>query len=261
MATPWDRAARGYVEEWVPRFVPYHLDLVRELAVSPGQRILVVSSGPGAEVLALARAVGPTGHVRATDKSDEMIRICAEKAREGAFAQVACSVADALDASGGPWDAIVCAFGLWQIERRDEALLAWSRALAPSGKIGIVTWGPPEADDAFERVGHALSEVEPDLSTPSPRILAEREALGEMFARAELAMVRHTVVRHVMTFKTAEGMIRALREACTWRRVWEEIGDARMQKVAARFYEWTGGPDKPLSFEPPATIALAARSA
>ena len=57
MATPWDRAAAKYIEEWVPRFVPYHVDLVRELALAQGQRVLVVSSGPGSEVLAVARAV------------------------------------------------------------------------------------------------------------------------------------------------------------------------------------------------------------
>jgi hypothetical protein len=56
MGTPWDRAALGYLEEWVPRFVPYHLDLVREMALAPGQRVLVPSAGPGAEVLPVARA-------------------------------------------------------------------------------------------------------------------------------------------------------------------------------------------------------------
>ena len=54
MATPWDRAAAGYLDEWVPRFVPYHLDLVRELALHPGARVLVASAGPGSEVLAVA---------------------------------------------------------------------------------------------------------------------------------------------------------------------------------------------------------------
>ncbi len=53
MATPFDRAAKRYIEEWVPRFVPYHLDLVRELALTSGQRVLVTRCGPGAEVLAV----------------------------------------------------------------------------------------------------------------------------------------------------------------------------------------------------------------
>src|SRR4051812_28616351 len=69
MGTPWDRAAARYLEEWVPRFVPYHLDLVQELALAQGQRVLVASAGPGAEVLAVARAVGDRGAVRATDAS------------------------------------------------------------------------------------------------------------------------------------------------------------------------------------------------
>src|ERR1700678_538993 len=111
MAPPWDRAAAGYLDEWVPRFVPYHLDLVRELALHPGARVLVVSAGPGSEVLAVARTVGDGGKVRATDKSEEMVRICREQARAGGFANIEAQVADAAETDGGPWNAIVCAFG------------------------------------------------------------------------------------------------------------------------------------------------------
>jgi ubiquinone/menaquinone biosynthesis C-methylase UbiE len=258
MGTPWDRAAAGYVEEWVPRFVPYHLDLVRELALRPGQRVLVTSAGPGAEALAVARAVGETGRVRATDVSEAMTRLCVEQVKRAAFSQVECAVADARDVQGGPWDAVICAFGLWQIDARGETLEAWRDALAPQGKVGIVTWGPPEADDPFERLGSYLAELEPEHATPSPRILASRESMASMFEEAGLAMVRHTVVRHVMSFRSAEALVRALREACSWRRVWETIGDARMARVAARFYDWVGGPDAPVTFQPPATLAIAA---
>ena len=88
MATPWDRAAAGYLDEWVPRFVPYHIDLVRELALAPGGRVLVASAGPGSEALAVARVVGDAGTVRATDKSDEMIRICKEQVRSAGFTNI-----------------------------------------------------------------------------------------------------------------------------------------------------------------------------
>ena len=36
------------------------------------------------------------------------------------------------------------------------------------------------------------------------------------------------------------------------------LGDARLERVAARFYEDVGGPGVPVSFDPPATIAIAA---
>jgi hypothetical protein len=96
---------------------------------------------------------------------------------------------------------------------------------------------------------------------PDPHVHAEREAMATMFEDAGLVMVRHTVVRHTLSFKSAEAFVRAMRESCTWRRVWEDLGDARMERVATRFYEAydkEGGASAPLSFDPPATLAIAA---
>lgn len=259
MATPWDRAAAGYLEEWVPRFVPYHTDLVRELTLRPRDRVLITSAGPGAEVIAVARAVGDHGAIRATDKSAEMVRLCTEQVQKAGFkTSITCAMADAADAAHGPWDAIICAFGLWQLPSRGEVLASWTRALGPRGKVGVITWGPPDAQQPFERLARALGDVEPAHAVESPHIHAERDAMAKMFEDAGLEMIRHTVVRHTLSFTSAEAFVRAMREACTWRRIWEELGDARMAKVAARFYEMTEGLDAPLSFSPPATIAIAA---
>jgi ubiquinone/menaquinone biosynthesis C-methylase UbiE len=258
MATPWDRAAAGYLDEWVPRFVPYHLDLVRELVLRPGGRVLVTCSGPGNEVLAAARAVGDVGRVRATDKSEEMVRICAEQAKVAGFANVETAVADAGVTDGGPWSAIVCAFGLWQVEDRGKLLRAWAEALAPGGKVGILTWGPPDRQGPFELLAAAVRDLEPQLHVPSAHVLAEREPMALLFDEGGLSMVRHTVVRHTLVFKSAEHFVQAVKEACTWRRLWEQMGDARFTRVAARFFELSGGPDAPLTFDAPATIAIGA---
>src|SRR5580698_7841118 len=174
MPTPWDRAAAAYAKAWEPRFVPYHLDLVRDLALHEGQKVLVVTAGPGAEVLAVARAVGPSGFVRATDASVAMIALCAERVEKADMPWVHPAVADASDASGGPWDAVLCAFGLWQIEARRATLEAWRGALSPRGKIGILAWGPSEADDPFEVLGRVLAKVEPDFDRPNSRMNADR---------------------------------------------------------------------------------------
>ncbi len=258
MATPWDRAAAGYLAEWVPRFLPYHADLVREIALRSGDRVLVPSAGPGAEVLAVARTVGPTGFVLATDKSDAMVALCAariERAQLGVA--VECRAADAVDARGGPWDAVVCAFGLWQLASPTDVLAAWSKELTHNGKVGIITWGPSEKDSPFDQLQGALRDVAPGEGLPASHIDAGRDAMAAMFAQAGLAMVRHTTVRHTITFATAQAFVTAMREACTWRRVWEELGDARFAQVAARFYERWGGPDRPMSFDPVATLAIA----
>jgi ubiquinone/menaquinone biosynthesis C-methylase UbiE len=259
MGTPWDRAAESYLAEWVPRFVPYHLDLVREITLHEGYRVLVTSAGPGSEVLAVARAIGPTGFVRATDKSAEMVRVCRGQVDRARLpTRIECAQADASDAHGGPWDAVLCAFGLWQLPTRVDALRSWAVALADQGKVGVITWGPSDPDEPFELLSVCLRELEPAYVVPSPHLHAGRAAMAEMFASAGLAMVRHTVVRHTLSFATAEAFVRAMREACTWRRIWEDLGDARLDRVAARFYERVGGPGAPLSFEPPATLAIAA---
>jgi SAM-dependent methyltransferase len=190
MGTPWDRAAAGYLEEWVPRFVPYHTDLVREMALREGQRVLVTSAGPGAEVIGVARVVGAEGFVRATDSSAEMVRHCTEQVeRAGLPTRVECVQADASDASGGPWDAVVCAFGLWQLPARSETLNRWAQALAPRGKVGIVTWGPSDPVEPFERLALCLAEVEPGYAVPTTHVQAERDAMSSMFTQAGLGMV------------------------------------------------------------------------
>jgi SAM-dependent methyltransferase len=260
MATPFDRPARRYIEEWVPRFVPYHLDLVRELALAQGQRVLVACCGPGAEVLAVARAVGDLGKVRATDASAELIAICDEQVKKAGFPAVTCERAEPDDVGVGGWDAVLCAFGLWKLapEVRTAALRSWAGALAPHGKVGVLTFGPPDESDPFEILARALHELEPDAQSKPPRIDADRDSVARAFEAGGLALVRHTVLRHTVSFATAEDFTSAIREGRTWRRVWEELGPERMGRVTAAFYDKVGGPTAPLVFEPAATLAIAA---
>lgn len=258
MGTPWDRVAKTYLEEWVPRFVPYHLDLVRELALAEGQRVLVTSSGPGAEVLAVARAVGDAGKVRATDASDDMVHLCQERVAKADFRNVTCAQGDLDDVGDGGWDAVVCAFGLWKVEDRATVLRKWAASLSPRGKVGVLTFGPPDETDPFELLARSLRELEPDTVARPPRIDAAKDAMTRMFEGAGLAMVTHFVLRHTVSFLSAEAFAAAIREGRTWRGVWDELGKERMGRVLAHFYDKLGGPTAPLVFEPAVTLAIAA---
>src|SRR4051812_40946161 len=204
MGTPWDRAATRYIEEWVPRFVPYHLDLVQELALARGQRVLVASAGPGAEVLAVARAVGDRGVVRATDASADFVGFCREQITKAGFPAVTCEEGEPGDVGTGNWNAIVCAFGLWRIPDRVALLKTWAGALASSGKVGILTFGPPDENDPFEMLARALRELEPNADATPMGIDSTRESMAKMFEDAGLVLVRHTVLRHTVTFPSAE---------------------------------------------------------
>lgn len=260
MGTPWDRAVAKYIEEWVPRFVPYHLDLVRELALAQGQRVLVVSAGPGAEVLAVARAVGDHGFVRAIDRSPDLVEVCCDQLEKAGFSAVQCERAEPDDVGDGEWNAIVCAFGLWSMEPdyRRETMKRWASALAPNGKVGVLTFGPPDADDPFEMLARALHDLEPEAVHRPTRIDPDREAMARMFEDSGLSLVRHTVLRHTITFASAEAFVEAIREGRTWGRVWDELGPERMGRVTARFFDQVGGPTEALTFEPVVTLGIAA---
>lgn len=259
MATPWDRADAGYIAEWVPRFTPYHIDLIQELKLEEAHRVLVPCCGTGAEVIGVARELSVGGSVRATDSHEDMVRIAKEKIHGAGFPNASVHLAPAEDATGGPYDVILCAFGLWQLPNRIDVLHAWKDALAPHGKVGVLTWGPPdEESDAFELMTRCLREREPGVSIVSPRILSARDSMSAMFDDAGLVLVRHTVIRHTLAFPTAEAFVAALRHARTWHTIWDEIGDERMGHVIAHFYNQVGGPTAALPWDPPATLAVAA---
>jgi hypothetical protein len=258
MGTPWDRPAARYLDEWVPRFVPYHLDLVEELALTQGQRVLVTSAGAGAEVLAVARAVGERGAVRATDASAELVGICEEQVKKAGFTAVNVEKAGPEDVGSGNWNSIVCCFGLWKLPDRASVLKRWAAALSPHGKVGVLNFGPSDENDPFEMLAQALRDLEPNAEATPVSIPSDRESMAKMFEAAGLSLVRHTVLRHTVSFSSAEAFANAIREGRTWRHVWEELGPTRMGLVTARFYDRVGGPTAPLSFEPAVTLAIAA---
>jgi len=209
-------------------------------------------------VLAVARAVGDGGKIRATDPSAELIAICDEQVKKAGFRSVTCERGDAGDVGEGAWNAVVCAFGLWTVNDRPAVLRSWAASLAPHGKVGVLTFGPPDPADPFEILAAALRELEPHAVAKPPRIDADRDSFARTFEEGGLSLVRHTTLRHTVSFATAEDFTSAIREGRTWRNVWEELGEERMNQVTARFYDQVGGPTSPLVFEPVATLAIAA---
>jgi SAM-dependent methyltransferase len=206
----------------------------------------------------VARAVGARGKVRATDPSADMVRICEDQVKEAGFASVCCAKAEADDVGEGSWNAIVCAFGLWTVDDRPAVLRTWASSLAPHGKVGVLTFGPPDEQDPFEILARSLHELEPTMTARPSRIEASRAAIAKTFEAGGLALVRHTVLRHTVSFPTAEAFVGAIREGRTWGAILDDLGPERAGRVAARFYDQVGGPTEPLVFEPAATLAIAA---
>jgi ubiquinone/menaquinone biosynthesis C-methylase UbiE len=111
-----------------------------------GMRALDVASGTGAPALQIARAVGPSGRVTATDLSPEPLKIAAERARERGLTNIRFETADVhnLQFSDESFDLATCRLGVMFFADLPRALSEMRRVLKPGGRIALLAWGPME---------------------------------------------------------------------------------------------------------------------
>ena len=257
----WDRAAQPYADFWVPRLIPYYDDLVQKSVPRAGERVLVTSVGPGAELRAIAMAMGQQGQLAATDPSPAMIEACREGLADMDIRMpVQLEVTDACDTLGRQWDLILSAFSLWQLPDRLDALRRWGRAVQPGGRVGLLVWGPPDPGGPFEKVSLALQQSEPAVGElVKAWNLAARQPMRDLLDQAGLKLVRHATVRHEMEFVSADGFFAAMSRGCSFLRVVDRLGVQRTERVAQTFFALLDppSPQTPLVFAPSATVAIA----
>lgn len=156
--------------------------------VGAGDRVLDVAAGTGAQTLAAARRVGPTGSVLATDISASMLAIAADVLRQEGWSNVETLVADAqrLDLAPDSFDAAISRFGVMLIPAHQEALSAIRRALKPGSKLAAMVWSTAERNPFFAlplgilQARGLLPSPEPGQPGPGPFALGTLEALADV---------------------------------------------------------------------------------
>jgi demethylmenaquinone methyltransferase/2-methoxy-6-polyprenyl-1,4-benzoquinol methylase len=103
--------------------------------VGPGDRVLDVATGTGDLAVELARRVGPTGQVVASDFSEEMLAVARAKAPELRF-----EWANALELPypTGAFDAATVGFGARNFSDLDRGLAEMARVVRPGGKVVVL---------------------------------------------------------------------------------------------------------------------------
>lgn len=138
----WERAASCYERYWRQQLQPATDLLLRTAELRRGERVVDVACGTGMVTLPAAAAVGPTGHVLATDLSPKMIAELERRAadRRCTNIDVACCDAERLDVEGS-FDVSLCSLGLMYVPSPVAAASALRRALRPGGRTVISVWG------------------------------------------------------------------------------------------------------------------------
>lgn len=140
----WDKAVPAYEAGWRDSLADAQAELLRLAGAELGERVLDLACGTGLVTFPLAEAVGPSGHVVATDISDRMVETVRQIASARGLRQVDAYRSDAEAMDGTPdasVDLVTCALGLMYVPDTQKALSETYRVLKPGGRAVFAVWG------------------------------------------------------------------------------------------------------------------------
>ncbi len=139
----WDKAAGYYEDSWKEQLKPAQDRLMEVIDLKPGEIVLETACGTGLVTERIAKTVGPSGQVTATDLSDGMIQLAEKRMRKGGINGLDLQRMDAenLELEDNTFDAAVCALGLMYVPNPVESLKEMHRVLKPGGRAAIAIWG------------------------------------------------------------------------------------------------------------------------
>jgi SAM-dependent methyltransferase len=207
----WDAASDFYEDGWRGPLAPAQATLLRAAELRPGDRVIEAACGSGIVTTAIAEAVGPTGSVLATDLSQKMVDITAQRCVERGLHWVSAArmSADELAVEEGSCDAALCALGLMYVPDPGRALASMHRAMKPGGRVAATVWG--------ERRNCGWAEIFPIIdarvaSEVCPMFYATGApgALRDEFERAGLGDLREHRQTEVLEFSSERALLQAM---------------------------------------------------
>lgn len=147
----WNAAADGWdaqspaLQAWLSEPTRIMFDMA---GVAPGHHVLDVAAGAGDQTLALAKRIGPHGHILATDLSPQLVRRLQHNASTSGLSTIETRIADAQMPLPEVeiFDAAICRLGLMLMPEPARCLSAVWAALKPSGRFVAMVFAGPEAN-------------------------------------------------------------------------------------------------------------------
>ncbi len=147
-------------------------EVMRALALKPGERVADVGAGSGYFTLRVARAVGPTGQVLAVDVNADILEFLAGRLKEAGLANVKTLLVGRDDPKlpAGAFDTVLMVDTLHYVADRAAWLKKVRAGLAPGGRVVVIDyvpkpwaerpWGPPPSQwMSREEVDAAMAEA------------------------------------------------------------------------------------------------------
>lgn len=154
-----------------------------------GERVLDAWAGTGAGTIPAAQLCGPDGTVDAVDPSAAMLDLARAKAEALNLENIRFSVGDPAHWTAGPYDAVLCCYGLFLVPDMAATTTRMASLLRPGGRLALSTWNEG-ALEGFEAIlleacaaerASVLPQTRPDF-TANWEKLASEEKLVEWLA-------------------------------------------------------------------------------
>ena len=215
-ADAWHRWG-PFLGTWLGPATETMIDLAR---ISAGARVLDVAAGAGEQSMRVAERVGSTGHVLVTDIAPNLLELAAADAAAAGLTQVEIRELDGEELEtlpAGSFDAVVSRVGLIYFPDQQRALRGMRHALRPGGRVSVVVYSTPEANEFFSipvRIIRARAGLPAPLpGQPGPFSLGAPGVLAETLERAGLTDVEVRAVPSPVELPSAAECVRFERES------------------------------------------------
>lgn len=184
----------GYATAWTKWFAtieggaaPLTKRMLELAQIGGDQQVLDIATGIGEPALSAAAALSPAGRVLGVDLCPEMLAEARARAARAGLDRVSFRqlLAEDLDRLEGPFDSVLCRWGLMFVQDLDLVLKEIRRLLRPGGRFVAAVWAPP---DQVPAISLARRVVHADLGLPAPN-----EGPGTAFALSDIAAFQHRI--------------------------------------------------------------------
>lgn len=145
----YDRVAPAYSANSRDLLHEGRSQFLRRTALTPGQQVLDVCTGPGWLAIEAATVVGPEGRVVGVDLSSGMLAQAGTNARDRGVLNVEFYLMDAEDLSfpAASFDRVLCSLGLMHIPDPRRAAASMARVARPGASLTVSVWAA--GDESF----------------------------------------------------------------------------------------------------------------
>lgn len=190
----WNTAAEAW-HRWSPllsRWLGPATETMLDMSdIRTGSRVLDVAAGAGEQTLAVARRIGDTGEVLATDISPAILEFAASAAKLGGFSNVRTQTLDGeqlAELESTPFDAVISRVGLIYFPDQQKALAGMKQQLRHAGKVAAMVYSTADRNPFFSIpvsiIRRRATLPAPLPGQPGPFSLGGDGVLEKAFAQA-----------------------------------------------------------------------------